>query len=70
MIPGHDSSGRIPIGFSIDRDQLPAWETRLESAGGEIISRVVWPRGGPSIYFRDPDPHLLELLTPGVWTIY
>lgn len=70
MIPGHDSAGQIHIGFSIDRDQLPAWEASLEAAGVEIVSRVVWPRDGESIYFRDPDLHLLELLTPGVWTIY
>ena len=70
MIPPHDSSGRIHVGFSVDRDQLPAWEECLEAAGVEIIGRVAWPRGGESIYFRDPDDHLLELLTPGVWTIY
>jgi len=27
-------------------------------------------RGGHSIYFRDPDGHLLELATPGLWAIY
>jgi len=70
MIPGHDSSGQIHIGFSIDRDQLPEWEASLEAAGVEITSRVTWPRGGESIYFRDPDQNLLELLTPGVWATY
>ncbi|MDZ4820644.1 MAG: glyoxalase, partial [Planctomycetota bacterium] len=29
-----------------------------------------WPQGARSIYFRDPDGHLLELLTPGFWSIY
>jgi len=29
-----------------------------------------WSRGGRSIYFRDPDGHLLELATPGLWTVY
>ena len=23
-----------------------------------------------SIYFRDPDGHLLELATPGLWSVY
>ncbi|MGB8822056.1 MAG: glyoxalase, partial [Pseudolabrys sp.] len=23
-----------------------------------------------SLYFRDPDGHLLELATPGLWSIY
>jgi len=26
--------------------------------------------GGHSIYFRDPDGHLLELATPGLWEVY
>ena len=25
---------------------------------------------GRSIYFRDPDGHLLELATPGLWSVY
>ena len=29
-----------------------------------------WERGGRSLYFRDPDQHLLELATPGTWPIY
>jgi hypothetical protein len=26
--------------------------------------------GGASLYSRDPDGHLLELITPGCWAIY
>ena len=70
MIPGHDSSGEIHVGFSIDREELPEWEAKFEAAGVSVVSRVRWPRGGESIYFRDPDNHLLELLTPGVWATY
>ena len=29
-----------------------------------------WPRGGESLYFRDPDGHLVELATPGLWANY
>ncbi len=70
VIPAHDGSGPIHAGFAVDREDLPAWESHLQTASVEIVSRVSWPRSGQSIYFRDPDGHLLELLTPGVWTIY
>lgn len=69
-IPGHDGSGRLHIGFSISASDLAKWEQRLRDCSVEIESRVTWPEGGTSLYFRDPDGHLVELLTPGVWPIY
>jgi catechol 2,3-dioxygenase-like lactoylglutathione lyase family enzyme len=35
--------------------------------GVGIAKEVEWPRGGKSIYFRDPVGNLVELVTPGVW---
>jgi catechol 2,3-dioxygenase-like lactoylglutathione lyase family enzyme len=42
----------------------------LASGGVTIEARNNWERGGRSIYFRDPDGHLLELATPGLWSVY
>lgn len=69
-IPPHDGAGPIHMAFSVGADDLPAWEKRLNDNGVAIEGRTEWPRGGHSIYFRDPDNHLLELVTPGVWAIY
>jgi catechol 2,3-dioxygenase-like lactoylglutathione lyase family enzyme len=69
-IPPHDGSGPVHIGFGIPSESLPAWRTRLAEHGIPIESTITWPRGGTSIYFRDPDGHLLELVTPGIWEIY
>jgi catechol 2,3-dioxygenase-like lactoylglutathione lyase family enzyme len=69
-IPPHNGAGSIHVGFSVDTGQLPEWESHLRAHGVEIESTVSWPRGGRSVYFRDPDGHLLELLTPGVWSTY
>jgi catechol 2,3-dioxygenase-like lactoylglutathione lyase family enzyme len=55
------------VAFSIAADELPAWEARLGDFGIEIEGRTRWPHGGTNIYFRDPDGHLLELATPGLW---
>jgi catechol 2,3-dioxygenase-like lactoylglutathione lyase family enzyme len=69
-IPGHDGSGRLHLAFAVNLADLPAWEERLRQQGVAVESTVTWPRGGRSVYFRDPDGHLLELVTPGVWRIY
>ena len=69
-IPPHDGSGPVHIAFSIAADELANWEARLRDADIAIEGRTKWPRGGESIYFRDPDGHLLELATPGLWPGY
>ena len=53
-------------------NQLVEWtpvtgRNRLHSM---IEARPDWPKGGKSIYFRDPDNHLLELVTRGTWKMY
>lgn len=70
QIPPHDGSGPIHVGFAVEAVELEAWATHLASQGVEVLSRMDWPLGGRSLYFRDPDGHLLELLTPGVWATY
>ena len=67
---GHGAHGAQHLAFAIARDRLADWETQLHRHGVEIESRVRWPRGGESLYFRDPDGHSIELLTPGLWETY
>ena len=69
-IPPHDGDGQLHLAFAIPAESLPAWERQLESLGIPIEARVCPPRGGTSLYFRDPDGHLVELATPGLWEIY
>lgn len=69
-IPPHDGSGPAHLAFAVKADDLPGWEARLAAQGVEIEARMKWPRGGESVYFRDPDRHLVELATPGLWANY
>jgi catechol 2,3-dioxygenase-like lactoylglutathione lyase family enzyme len=69
-IPPHDGHGPLHIALAIPAAALKEWEERLGAHGIEIEGRTDWKRGGHSIYFRDPDGHLLELATPGLWAIY
>ncbi len=66
----HDGDGELHLAFAIPKAELVAWEVWLEQQGVVIEYRRVWERGGHSLYFRDPDRHLIELATPGVWSIY
>jgi catechol 2,3-dioxygenase-like lactoylglutathione lyase family enzyme len=66
-IPPHDGSGPVHLAFAITPEALPGWEKRLAALGITIESRVTWPAGGQSIYFRDPEGHSVELATPGIW---
>jgi catechol 2,3-dioxygenase-like lactoylglutathione lyase family enzyme len=69
-IPGHDGAGPLHFAFAIAAEELRPWEERLSAHGVAIEGRVDWPRGGKSIYFRDPGGHLVELATPGLWPVY
>jgi catechol 2,3-dioxygenase-like lactoylglutathione lyase family enzyme len=66
----HDGHGPLHFAFSIAANDLAAWEEHLSLHHIEIENRVLWPRGGTSLYFRDTDNHLVELATPGIWPIF
>lgn len=70
VIAPHDGAGPVHIAFAVGKDDLAPWERRLAEHGIAIESRMRWPRGSVSIYFRDPGNHLLELATPGLWVNY
>ena len=70
VIPPHDGEGTTHLAFTISTESESDWTQHLSTHGISIESRVTWPRGGFSLYFRDPDGHLLELVSPGCWSIY
>jgi catechol 2,3-dioxygenase-like lactoylglutathione lyase family enzyme len=70
LIPGHESGGPGHLAFAIDVSDAAGWEARLAGLGIAIESRVRWPLGGLSVYFRDPDNRSVELATPGLWPSY
>jgi catechol 2,3-dioxygenase-like lactoylglutathione lyase family enzyme len=62
---GAQSPGHFALG--IKADSLDSWRQYLRHKGVTIEKEISWPRGGKSIYFRDPAGNLAELLTPGLW---
>lgn len=66
-IPGHDGAGPLHMAFAIAATDYAAWRAHLTTHGVAIRAEMRWPAGGRSLYFEDPDGHVLELATPGLW---
>lgn len=66
----HDGDGELHVAFAISADELASWQSWLQTRGIKVEEQRRWELGGWSLYFRDPDRHLLELATPGVWAVY
>jgi catechol 2,3-dioxygenase-like lactoylglutathione lyase family enzyme len=67
FIPPHHGRGALHLAFAIPLRELDAWLDHLHRNGIALESRLDWPAGGTSLYFRDPDGHSLEVATPGLW---
>jgi catechol 2,3-dioxygenase-like lactoylglutathione lyase family enzyme len=68
IIPPH-TGGKTHFAFSIEAADVDAWWARLEEKQVAVESVVRWPQGATSIYFRDLDDNLAELITSGFWAI-
>lgn len=69
-VPGHDGRGRLHLALAVPTETLADWRVRLAAHEVAIIAETRWARGGTSIYFHDPDGHVVELATPGLWANY
>ncbi len=65
--PAHGATGPGHFALGIPTESLDAWKQWLLSQGIAIEHEIDWPRGGHSVYFRDPDGNSAELVTRGVW---
>ena len=66
-IPAHGGAGAQHLAFAIPADGVAPWQAHLAGLGIALESRVDWPVGSVSLYFRDPDGHSVEVATPGLW---
>jgi len=46
---------------------MESWRARLAKYNVDLLSDITWETGARSLYFRDPDGHMIELATPGIW---
>jgi catechol 2,3-dioxygenase-like lactoylglutathione lyase family enzyme len=53
--------------FAIEDESIDAWRDRLRNRNVAIEYEQTWPRGGRSIYIRDPAGNSVELASPRIW---
>jgi len=66
-VPAHGAHGPGHVCFRIAADALAAWRDRLAGAGLVVEAEIAWPRGGLSLYVRDPAGNSVELAPAGIW---
>ena len=67
MRPGYGVMNHLAL--DVDAQSFAAALERLQVEGVEVHGPI--ERGYErSIYFRDPDQHCVELITPGCWAVY
>jgi catechol 2,3-dioxygenase-like lactoylglutathione lyase family enzyme len=66
-LPQHGGRGPGHIAFGISKDAVAFWRERLAKHNVDLLSETNWEGGAQNLYFRDPDGHMIELATPGIW---
>ena len=66
-LPAHGASGAGHVALRVAADELPAWRERLAAHGVAIEAEIDWPRGGRSLYLRDPAGNSVELAPATIW---
>ncbi len=66
-VPPHGCEGQGHVCFRAFAHEIPQWIERLRLAHVRIEADFTWPRGGRSIYFRDPAGNSLEIAEPRLW---
>lgn len=68
-VPLHGARGAGHVAFAVPEAEIPAWRERLGRLGVEVEAEVEWPRGGRSLYVRDPAGNSVELAPRGIWGV-
>jgi catechol 2,3-dioxygenase-like lactoylglutathione lyase family enzyme len=68
-VPAHGPHGPGHVCFRITAGALDEWRDRFARAGVAIEAEIAWPRGGTSLYVRDPSGNSVELAPASIWGI-
>ena len=68
-VPRHGAVGAGHVCFRVPEGELATWRERLAAAGIPVEAELHWPRGGTSLYVRDPAGNSVELAPARIWGI-
>lgn len=66
-VPTHGATGPGHMAFTIPSGTLADWRAHLAAHNIPIEMEVPWPRGGRSLYIRDPANNSIEFIDGRVW---
>jgi catechol 2,3-dioxygenase-like lactoylglutathione lyase family enzyme len=66
-VPAHGAHGAGHVALAVPDAALDGWATRLAAHGVPLEATIQWPRGGRSLYLRDPAGNSVELASPRIW---
>lgn len=67
MVPSHGTTGEGHVAFTVDEEALTAILGRCAAAGVTVERELDWPRGGRSVYVRDPAQNSVEFVVGPIW---
>lgn len=66
-VPSHGTHGPGHLALTVDDDTLAAVLARCHTHGVAVEREVRWPRGGRSVYVRDPAGNSVEFVAGTIW---
>jgi catechol-2,3-dioxygenase len=73
VIPKHGSERGLGqhIAFACSsHEEFTEWEEHFKANNVPIIGKMSWELGGKSVYVKDWEGHVIEVMTKGVWPVY
>jgi catechol 2,3-dioxygenase-like lactoylglutathione lyase family enzyme len=65
FVPAHGTTGQGHLAFKVD--DLESCALGLRAHDVEIEREISWPKGGRSVYFRDPAGNSVEYVEGEIW---
>lgn len=63
----HFAYGKQHLAFETTAEEYQQWKQALKEKGIPVTHEQSWKNGLKSMYFSDPDGHVLEIVPKGIW---